>query len=305
VSTGLVVALLLAQAAPVAPESPSPESALSLTLRPTPARLGEWIEAEVTGRLPPGARLVEPTFHGAGRLEILESAPLPASEGWFRWRLRLVGFESGRQLVPPLSFRCRGDGVADVELLTSTVELEVQDPSLPKDAELRPLRPPVALPLTRLERLAAVIGAGLVILASSVALRWLRRPKPQAAEVAPPPRERALGDLRDLEREIPVPAPRAAEFYGRVMEVMRGFLSAAEGLEAFHMTSGQILDSAGSRAQPGARRALADVLGAADEVRFGGGLPDGGAQAGHIASAKDAVGSWSAEREKGGGGGVG
>lgn len=297
-TAGWALALLLAPAGPQDPGPPTRGLALSMTLRPAEARLGEWVEAEVSGRLPSGAHLVEPGFQGAaGGFEILESGPLPAPEGTFRWRLRLVAFEPGPLVVPPLKFRVRGEGGAAAELSTAAVEVVVQQPGLAPAAELRPSRPPVGLPLTGLERLAVVLGIGIAVLALGLAARRRRRPTPQLVTPSPPPRERALGDLRELEREIPVPAPRAAEFYGRLVEVMRGFLAAAEGLAAFHMTSGQILDSVGSCAQPTVRRTLAELLGAADEVRFGGGLPDGPAQAGHIATAKDTVGSWRAARE--------
>jgi hypothetical protein len=290
--------LILALAGAGSSEAPAGQAPLSLTLRPAAARVGEWIEVEVAGRLPPGTTRVEPLLPDAlGGLEVLESGHLAAPDGTLRWRLRLVAFDPGRRIVPPLVFRC-WRGAATEDLSTARTDVEILDLTLAPGAELRSSRPPVALPLTSGERLAALAAAGALLLGLRRLRRRVRGPSPLEGVPVPPPRERALSALRALEREIPVPPPSTGEFYGRLVEVMRGFLTAAEGVAAFHMTSRQILESTGSRA-PSARRALGEVLSAADEVRFGGGLPEGTAQIRHLEAAKDTVGSWSAARDEG------
>jgi len=267
---------------------------------PAGAVVGQWIEAEVTGLLPPGARFVEPRFPAKlGELELLESSPAPGPDGFLRWRLRLVAFEAGDYGIPPLVFLCRDEANHETELRTPPQAIVVRWPVPPAGAELRPSRPPVPLPLTAREKLALALAAAALLVVPAVLLlrRSRSQPKRQPQTPVPPPRDRALGDLRELEREIPVPPARLQEFYARVVDVVRRFLVAAEGLAAFHMTSGQILDDAGAHALPIARQALGEVLHAADEVKFGGSVVDDAAQARHITAAKDAVGTWRASAE--------
>jgi len=282
---------LLASTGPV-PLEPAP---LTLTLRPTQARLGEWIEADVSGPLPGSSIDVGPRFGDeVGGLEVLESSPRPAPAGVLRWHLRLVAFEPGRHVVPPLAFWCRRAAAGEEEVSTAPVEVEILPPGLPPGAELRPSKRPLALPLTSLERWAMLLVAGGAIVPAGLALRRRRRSPAKAAPAGPPPRERALRELRNLEREIPVPPARVAALYARVLEILRGFLVDADGLPAFHMTSGQIQDAAGARVVPAVRDALAEALVAADAARFGGRLPDGATQARDLEAARRAVGSWRA-----------
>jgi hypothetical protein len=293
------VCLLLLSAASAASAGVPPVAGPALSVRlPPRARLGEWIEVEVTGRLPPDTREVGPRFgHELAGLEVLESGPAPATDGFFRWRLRLVGFQPGPHRIPPLTFWSRGEAAGEIELATAALEVEIEQPALAPETDLRPSRPPASLPLTLQGCLAlGLLSGAAVALAAGLVVQRRHRASSPAVPPGPPPRERALGELNGLEREIPVPGPRAPEFYGRLVDVLRGFLAGAEGLTAFHMTSGQILEAAGALAAPGARRALAGVLLAADEVKFGGGLPDGMTQVRHVAAARNAVDDWKGAR---------
>ena len=139
---------------------------------------------------------------------------------------------------------------------------------------LRPLKAPVEA-LDESSRWPLLVGlsavAGLLLVAVALLLRRLLRPAP-----APPAHTIALRACDALAADGLAAAGRVHEFHVRLTDILRGYIEARFGIRAPERTTPEFLAEAraSDAFTEGQRTRLAELLTAADRVKFAGARPD-------------------------------
>jgi hypothetical protein len=217
--------------------------------------------------LPPGIRLLS--------VEKMTRTP----DRIFHGTARLVFYRTGRRPVPvfglPFMRAVKGLGRGMLTSDSAFVEivplLPAGNPSLKDIKELEPSRGPGLVPV--------VLAAIAALLVGMLALRARRRRAPALAAPAPAPGptsappstpyDRALTQLEAIERARWPARGEIARHYEAVIDVVREYLEAAEGVAAREQTSSELvwalpphLTESDGRAQ------VSDLLQEADLVKF-------------------------------------
>jgi hypothetical protein len=264
----LVIGALPAGAAPTSSSTPTatpplpPASPLAVHTRVSRAtpRLGEPVDYEIEIR-----HAAEESYAPAGEpaLDPFEAEPLgcrrAAAPGAGEvltacaWRLRL--FELGAHDVPAVRFQASGPG-GPRSLAVPGPRVETAgliDPSAPAGSlQLRPPAPPVPL-LVRSWRLVLWAAGALLALAAAVlAWRAWRRRGRRVAEPPPPlpPGERLARRLDALDAERLPEQGRGREFFFRLSEAVREYLSGVTRVNALDLTTGELLDALAAEGDP-------------------------------------------------------
>ncbi len=210
-------------------------------------------------------------------------------------RYRLTTFGSGPLVFPPLVVALPATDAADAaptgvrtlasQPLTITVaSLFNEWDEVP--THLRPLKPPVER-IEEVSRWPLIVGlssvAALCLGAVALLLRRLLRPGPP-----PPAHAVALQALDALAGDGLAATGRVHEFHVRLTDIVRHYIEDRFGIRAPERTTPEFLAEA--RASDAftedQRRRLAELLTAADRVKFGGVRPDATSCEGSLASAR-------------------
>jgi len=271
---------------PLPPARPRPVHTRLTTAQP---KLGEPFDYEVEIRHPAAESYAPPAApdlspFGAEPLGC-RRAPVKDAAGEVlttcSWRLRL--FELGAKEVPALDFEAATpEGPRRLSVPGPRVEAAgMIDPTAPPDQlQLRPPAPPVPLMVRSWRLVLWAAGLLAAVAAALVAWRWWRRRARAAAEPAPPlpPDERFARRLDVLEGERLPEQGRGREFFFRLSEAVREYLSALTGVNALDLTTGELLDALGSAGDPRLDLgALRDFSERADLVKFAR-APAGGSE---------------------------
>lgn len=184
----------------------------------------------------------------------------------------LTTFTPDADRVPPLSVDVVRAGGDTLELSSPAIPIRVVPVRAPEEGDdLRPIKPPVAIPggipLWLAGLLAAVLAVGVALLAARLLRR--RASAPQAAAPAAPvdyEREFArIAELGLLERG------GLKVYYTQLSEVMRRFLEHRLGIDAMERTTAQIAAAVADWPPPPDPQTLRQIvrfLEAADLVKF-------------------------------------
>jgi hypothetical protein len=210
-------------------------------------------------------------------------------------RYRLTTFGSGTLVLPSLLIALPAADATDTAT-TSVRTLTSQPITIPITSlfnewdevptHLRPLKPPVER-VEEVSRWPLFVGlasvAALCLGAFTLLLRRLLRPGPP-----PPAHAVALQSLDALAGDGLAAAGRVHEFHVRLTDIVRRYIEGRFGIRAPERTTPEFLAEArtSDAFTDDQRRRLAELLTAADRVKFGGVRPDATSCEGSLASAR-------------------
>jgi len=242
--------------------------------------------------LPPGVRL----------LSIEKMTRMP--DRIFHGTARLAFFRTGRRPVPvfglPFMRAVKGLGRGMLTSDSAFVEivplLPAGNPSLKDIKELEPSRRPNFVPV--------VLAAAAALILAAVLVHRRRRappltaPAPAAAAASPPPStpyDRALAQLEAIERARWTALGETARHYEAVIDVVREYLEAAEGVPAREQTSSELVWALPPHLTGSdGRDRLSDLLQEADLVKFAKYRPGGAAADEFLGRARALLAQWHA-----------
>jgi hypothetical protein len=228
----------------------------------------------------------------------------------FHGQARVAFYRTGRMAVPrfglPFMRAVKGVGRATLTSDSASVEivplLPAGNPPLKDIRELEPSPRPSLLPV-----IAGALAAA-ALLAGGYLLRRNRRPSPAPSlEPAPlvpviPPSalEAALERLARIDHERWPAQGQVARHYEGVVDVLRGYLEAAEDLPARERTTEEVLWSLPPHLSEDGMRGRADaLLGQADLVKFARLRPTPSAAAEFLLQCRSLLEDWHAARSGG------
>jgi hypothetical protein len=244
---------------------------------PAVVRIGERVAVRVRMPLPQGGgRLLGPPAPvEMGPVDLVVSEPMAAGPDSTGWRLEAAFFATGDVDLTRVPFRLEtAAGEIPVRLLPSTISVVSSLPDSVADADIRPIKGPLDVPVRwRWGRIAAAFavlaaaGAGLV-------LWWRRRarPVPVVAPAVPdlPPEVIALRALKELEADALPARGLQKEHYSRLSLILRRYLEDRFRVPAVESTTGEIQEAL-ERGRPlggSGRERLLALFVEADLVKF-------------------------------------
>jgi hypothetical protein len=260
----LLLALLCALPAlaetPSAQESPTVEpQGLQARATPEQVQLGEPFTYELVITHPRDHRYELVAPKALEDFELLEQTRQRQDQGdraVTTFGLKLSAFALGPLQLPDLTFEvATPDGPKHFIAPGRTVEVAS---TLPPDAQgkgasLYDYKPPTEVPVRSWRLvwiLAGLVAAGLLAWAL---VKYLRRPRPDAALVKPllPLDARTRQALDALRAEDLPSRGHVKDFYFRLSEILRGYLGERYGFEALECTSSELMASLRQRPTPG------------------------------------------------------
>jgi hypothetical protein len=242
--------------------------------------------------LPPGVRLLS--------VEKMTRTP----DRIFHGAARLAFFRTGRRPVPvfglPFMRAVKGLGrgllTSDSAFIEIVPLLPAGNPSLKDIKELEPSRRPTFVPVVLAVVAALILGA--VLLHRRRRAPPLTALAPAAVAASPPPStpyDRALAHLEAIERARWTALGEIARHYEAVIDVVREYLEAAEGVPAREQTSSELVWAlpphlSGSEG----RDRLSDLLQEADLVKFAKYRPGGAAADEFLGRTRALLAQWHA-----------
>jgi hypothetical protein len=275
---------------------------------PRRPRLSDLVEMDVTVESRPDVEVKPPAFGQAvGDFLIRDYSERPAEAGADagavkrrRFHYQLEPAHAGKHLIRSVSIefvdtRPNSEGRGQPTLVeTEPMELDVtselggETPSL---ANLEPMLPPQPVPRTYRVAWLAVAGvAGLLAIVAAVAMRrrkrWPVEPRRQT------PEEIAREAMARLLAEDLPGRGLVKEFYLRLTGIVRQYVEATTGIRAPEQTTEEFLRDMRERAvfPPDRSARLAELLEAADLVKYAGQQPEGRQLDEAIARAHEFVG---------------
>lgn len=243
-----LTALLLVAVATSQAGAQSPARLISATLTPATATVGDRLTLTIVVEHDAAATAEGPGFAGDfGGLEAVDvAAPRTEDAGGTR-RTTLVytltAFRTGDVLVPPITVVLRGPNGVD-RLATDPLRVSITSVLAPGDITLRPLKPQLdlgddapspAVPAAVVAGFALMTALGYVLFRRAQAI-W---PQPLLVAEAPPvarsPQDVARAALGEIDASG-LASSDPGEYYARISEVVRRYLSERFGFEAYAMT---------------------------------------------------------------------
>jgi hypothetical protein len=186
--------------------------------------------------------------------------------------LRMAAFALGKLSLSPLAFEVSTpEGPRAFTSDPATIDVVATVAEGGRDAELRDIRPPEAVPVPNYTPAWILLGAAAAAALALLAWRWWRRARPAQAISAPPrPLEvRTREALEALWRENLPSQGRIKEYYSRLSEIVRGYVGERYAVEALECTSSELLAALRQVAAPHLpRELLAEFLSESDLVKF-------------------------------------
>lgn len=288
-----VVVLLIALVgvtAGVAAEGPV--RLLGVRFEPAEVLIGDHFELIMDVEAEDGSGVAFPAIDGSfaeGRIELLEDRgidTLAVEGGTYRLRksYRLTCFE-------PAQYRIDSVGVLGfdgnkIDTLFSPAGLEIEVALMPVDTAQKTIydiRQPLEAPLV-VEEFSGYVFFALFAAAVLASLVWLvvsrsRRAKGREEQEALPrvaPHIVAIRSLERLANQKLWQNGRYKEYYSRLTEILREYLSGRFGVGAMEMTSDEIVEALkGVEVTEAQRKKLESLLRESDLVKFAKHTPDG------------------------------
>ncbi len=256
---------------------------VEVSLNRAEAQVGEPLQAQVrvswnaSVKIPP---IVFPSQVGEFEIQSQKESPdvtKGENAGERIVSLQIAPFETGEQVFGPLEVVYSAGGETALKAESNPVTVQVRSALAQlgeqgKEASLRPLKDPMALPLVASWTWVALILAVLALLA--VLFVWFfKRPRRKTVVLAPPPLpepdEEALHSLAEVETSGMLQKAPAKELYSRLSEILRLYLGRRYRFDALEMTSNELLDTMESLGWPGdLYRLLRTDLNECDTVKF-------------------------------------
>ncbi len=263
---------------------------LAAEASPTDVAIGETVTYQANATVRHGVtdslQATPPYFRGFDLIGDPLQEETPAGETTrFTFTFRLRPRETGSLLIAPFVVRYTDatDG-RQKEVSSGRVAVRVRPQAASEPGDIRPAKPPVAVPDALAPYRAAALYSGLAILAS-LALAGLARlvgrlrarpvaaPAPAAAVL--PPHHFALQRLRDLGAERLPERGLLDEYHTRLSAIVREYLGERYGFYAPESTTSEIALRLWQHALPTPLlRLVREVLDGCDRVKFADDRPE-------------------------------
>ena len=219
-----------------------------------------------------------------------EERTLDKGEAVTRISVKTAIYQLGEPAIPELTLRAETpQGPRTLVVPAQKVKVASVIAGAPGEApQPKDIRPPVPLIRRSLIVLWIALGAGLLMCAIVLLVRWLSRPKALRAVPPPPPRpaeEIALAKLARL-----VNAPHDRIFFFTLSEILREYLGRRFAFDALDMTTAELCETLSHHATPGLDYdAFVAAWGEGDLYRFANVPPSEGACKKALESARELV----------------
>lgn len=246
------------------------------------AMLGEQLLYSLTVASDKDVTVNMPLFSDTitGAIEIVSTAPPDTSYDGNRRILKtaykVTSFEPGWNTVPPLPVAFQKNELKDT-IYTTVQLLTVLAPAVDTTQAIKPIKPPVYTPVSFAEILPwalAGIGAVLLIFLAILLIRKYTGKKTGAGILPTKPQEPAhiiaFRELSQLRAERLPGKGRIRDYYTRLTEIIRVYITRQFGIHAMESTTAEILQafSIQNRGDKGLNEMLRELLMLADLVKF-------------------------------------
>lgn len=165
-----------------------------------------------------------------------------------RGRYLVTSFEKGDNIIAAKAVKFSGAEIKDTAYSLPLI-LHVIAPAIDTSQAIKPIKPPVNTPVSFKEMLPWMgIGlGGLLIIALIIYLVWRigkQRSEPELFKQKPkePAHIIALRNLDKLKKDKIMENSNAKQYYSRLTEIIRIYISDQYGLQAMESTSGEIME---------------------------------------------------------------
>jgi len=246
------------------------------------AMIGEQLDYTITAETRPGVEVTLPEYTDTitAQIEIIETYPADTvsagNKKTVSRKYRVTSFAPGWNTIPPQPVSFRAGEFTDTVYTTANL-LTVLTPEVDPESDIRPIKPPVNTPLNFAEIFPwLLIGVGGFLLITLVwALIWIWRQKtkdPEQFEQAPsePAHVIAFRDLEALKNQKLPENGMVKEYYSRLTEVIRQYMTRQFGIHAMESTTLEILEafSVQNTGSEELNKKLENLLMLADLVKF-------------------------------------
>lgn len=187
--------------------------------------------------------------------------------------LKLTVFDSGYYVIRPLEFLYGQDYDSSIE--TEPYLLNVFTVEVDTAAAIKPIKGPIAAPLTLAEILPWILSGVVVLLAGAFLIYYLskrkkqqplvfKRPKPKL-----PPYRIALDELEKLKLQKLWQRDQIKAYHSGISDILRIYIEGMYNFSAMEMTTWEIIRSfAGAKIEHTNLEKLREILELADLVKF-------------------------------------
>jgi len=214
--------------------------------------IGDQIVLSLKLDVPDKSEIYWPYFTGdsvAYGVEILEARDvdtLRIADDYMRYHqdLLITSFDSGFYKIRPIpfKFKLKGD-TSEYFLQTLPLDLEVTNPEVDLNADIKTIKPPLEAPFT-LSEILPHIGIGLAVLLVAAAIIYILVKRKRKEPILSPRRKpalpahlQALKDLEEVKRKKLWQAGKVKEYYTLVTDVVRWYIEQRYAVPALEMTT--------------------------------------------------------------------
>ena len=217
-------------------------------------QIGDQVKLDLTLTVPAGSQVQWPMLLDtvATNVEIVRKSGLDTvssdkEQFTLKQELIITSFDSGSYVILsiPFKFKQKGDTLTHFTG-TLPVRLAVQTIQTDQKADIKPIKPPLAAPVTFRE-LLPWIGLGLLLLAIAALVYYYikrkRQNKPLVVsrmKTTIPPNEAALEALEGLRQKKLWQSGRVKEYYSEMTDIVREYIELQFPVRALEMTTSEI-----------------------------------------------------------------
>jgi len=245
--------------------------------------IGDQIQMEIQLTVPSGSRVQWPMLLDtiAPYVEILNKSAIDTvssdkDQFTLKQDLVITSFDSGSYVVRPIIFKYSQKGDTIVYFAeTLPISLDVQTVEIDQAGDIKPIKPPLAAPVTFRE-LMPWIGLFMALVAVVLVIYYYLKRKKQIQPIITtrlnatiPPYEAAMEALESLRIKKLWQSGRVKDYYSEMTEIVREYIELRYPVRALEMTTGEINAALQqSSVNSTTREKLYQVLVLADLVKF-------------------------------------
>jgi hypothetical protein len=242
--------------------------------------IGDQVDFHIRLQIPETSTFVWPTIGDTlpEKLEVVGASKIDTTrlgDGYMNVEqiLTLTAFDSGYYVVKPLRFEYGQNNSASVQ--TEPYLLNVFSVEVDTTLAIKPIKGPMAAPMTFAEMLPWILGFLALIIAGGLVFYFLiNKKQKEPISFAPPkpkipPHRLALDELEKLRNEKLWQHDKLKDYYTRLTDILRVYIEGRFKITAMEMTSWEIIHAfAGARIEKENLTMLREILEEADMVKF-------------------------------------
>lgn len=217
-------------------------------------QIGDQVKLDLTVTVPAGSQVQWPmlldtvaTYVEIVRKSGIDTVSSDKEQFTLKQELIVTSFDSGSYVIRaiPFKYKQKGDTVTYFTR-TLPIRLAVQTIQTDQKADIKPIKPPLAAPVTFRE-LLPWIGLGLLIIAiAALVYYYIKRKKQNKPLVVSrlkttiPPYEAAMEALESLRQKKLWQSGRVKEYYSEMTDIVREYIGLQFTVRALEMTTSEI-----------------------------------------------------------------